>query len=148
MLSSTAILQGGVAAENALGGNREPEERIVPAGIYTQPEIGSVGLTEAAAAARGLSYVVGRCRYGELVKACAIQAFSAGLIKMIFERESGRLIGAHMVGAEAAELVHLLALGLRKGATMEDFMFSIYHHPSIAEGFREAARDALAQTIK
>ncbi len=146
MLSATGILEGCVAAENALGGDRVLDERFVPSGIYTQPEIGAAGLTEEAALAAGHDIVIGTCNYSGLVKACATYSYMPGLIKMIFERGSHKLLGAHVAGSEAAELVHLLSLALRLGVTAEDFAWSIYHHPSLSEGFREAARDALAKT--
>ncbi len=109
MLSSTAILEGTIAGGNAMGEDRESDERVNPSAIYTQPEIGYVGLTEEAAAAAGIPYIKGVCPYAGLVKACAIQAHASGIIKLIFERDSHRLIGAHIFGAEAAELIHALA---------------------------------------
>jgi len=145
MLSSTAILEGSLAAENALGGNRELDERFVPSGIYTQPEIGAVGLTEDEAEARGQAVVVGRCSYAGLVKACSLYSYTSGFIKLLFHPESLRLLGGHIVGNDASEIIHLLALALRLGATARDFSESIYHHPSLSEGFREAARDALSK---
>jgi dihydrolipoamide dehydrogenase len=143
MVSSTAILEGAVAAENALGGNQELDERFVASGIYTMPEIGAVGLTEDEAAAQGIPIIIGKCPYSRLVKACSLYSHAPGLIKMIFERDSHRLLGAHIIGTEAAEIIHLVSVALRLGAKAEDFVYSIYHHPSISEGFREAARDAL-----
>ena len=145
MQSSTAILEGGVAAENAMGQERELDERFVPSGIYTMPEIGAVGLTEEQAAEAGRPIIIGKCSYAGLVKACSLYAFTAGLIKLVFDRESTRLLGAHIIGSEAAEIVHSLALALKLGARAEDFIYSIYHHPSISEGLREAARDALSK---
>ncbi len=145
MQSSTAILEGAVAVENALGGNRELDERFIPAGIYTMPEIGTVGLTEDEAAIQGIPVVIGKCNYSRLVKACSLYAHAPGIIKLVFERESRRLLGAHIIGAEAAEIIHLIAVALRLGVRAEDLAYSIYHHPSISEGFREAAKDALGQ---
>ncbi|MHB8054727.1 MAG: dihydrolipoyl dehydrogenase, partial [Candidatus Aminicenantales bacterium] len=145
MQSSTAILEGAVAAENAMGGSRTIDERFVPGGIYTQPEIGSVGLTEDEAVERGIPHVIGVCSYAALVKACSLQTFNPGFIKMLFDPASHRLIGAHILGAESAELVHNLVVGMRTGVTAEDFIYSIYHHPSLSEGFRDAARDALSK---
>jgi len=145
MQSSTAILEGAVAAENAMGGSRTIDERFVPGGIYTQPEIGSVGLTEDEAAEDGIPHVIGVCSYAGLVKACSLQAFNPGFIKMLFDPSSHRLIGAHILGAESAEIVHNLVVGMRTGVTAEDFIYSIYHHPSLSEGFRDAARDALSK---
>lgn len=146
MLSSTAILEGALAAENALGGNRELDERVVPNGIYTQPEIGAVGLTEDEALSRGQPVLIGRCSYAGLVKACSLYSATSGFIKMIFEPGSFRLLGGHIVGSEAAEIIHQLALALKLGATAADFIYSVYHHPSISEGFRQAARDALKKS--
>ena len=148
MLSSTAILEGTVAGGNAMGENREVDETIIPSAIYTQPEIGYVGLTEEAAAAAGIPYIKGICPYAGLVKACAIQAHASGIIKMLFERDSHRLLGAHIFGSEAAELIHALSLPLKLGARAEDFIYAIYHHPSLSEGFREAAAEALRAAPK
>jgi len=145
MQSSTAILEGAVAAENAMGGQRTADERFVPSGIYTQPEIGSVGLTEDEAMSKGIPYIAGVCQYGTLVKACGLQSFTPGFIKMLFDPGSHKVIGAHILGPESAEIIHNLVVAMRTGATAEDFIYSIYHHPSLSEGFREAARDALAK---
>jgi len=145
MQSSTAILEGAVAAENAMGGSRTIDERFVPGGIYTQPEIGSVGLTEDEAVEGGIPHVVGVCSYAALVKACSLQTFNPGFIKMLFDPSSHKLIGAHILGAESAEIIHNLVVAMRTGATAEDFVYSIYHHPSLSEGFRDAARDALSK---
>jgi dihydrolipoamide dehydrogenase len=145
MQSSTAILEGAVAAENALGGSRTIDERFVPGGIYTQPEIGAVGLTEDEALDQGIPFVVGFCSYAGLVKACSLQMFNPGFIKMLFEKDSHRLIGAHILGPESAEIIHNLVVAMRTGATAEDFIYSIYHHPSLSEGFRDASRDALSK---
>jgi dihydrolipoamide dehydrogenase len=145
MLSATAILEGTVAAENALGERRDLDERFVPSGIYTQPEIGAVGLTEDEASARGIPVLIGKCNFAGLVKACALFTYTPGLIKMLFEPESHRLLGAHILGTDAAEIIHHLVTALALGARAEDFLYAVYHHPSLSEGFREAARDALAK---
>lgn len=145
MQSSTAILEGAVAAENALGGSRTVDERFVPGGIYTQPEIGSVGLTEDEALEKGIPFVIGICSYAGLVKACSLQSFNPGFIKMLFDRKTHKVIGAHILGTESAEIIHNLVVAMRTGATAEDFIYSIYHHPSLSEGFRDAARDALSK---
>jgi dihydrolipoamide dehydrogenase len=145
MLSATAILEGTVAAENAMGEHRELDERFVPSGIYTQPEIGSVGLTEDEAVARGLPVLVGKCNFAGLVKACALFTYTPGIIKMLFDPYSHRLLGGHILGTDAAEIVHHLVTALALGARAEDFIYAVYHHPSLSEGLREAARDALAK---
>jgi dihydrolipoamide dehydrogenase len=145
MQSSTAILEGAVAAENALGGDQELDERFVPGGIYTMPEIGAVGLTEDEAVSQGIPVIIGKCSYARLVKACSLYSHAPGLIKMIFERDSRCLLGTHIIGTDAAEIIHLVSVALKLRAKAEDFVYSIYHHPSISEGFREAAKDALSK---
>lgn len=145
MLTSTAIVEGMAAAENALGGKRALDERFVPTGIYTDPEIASVGLTEDDAVAKEISYVVGKCRYTSLVKACTFYSHSPGFIKMIFDRESHRLLGAHIIGLDAAEIIHQVVFALHREAKAEDFTHLVYNHPSLSEGFREAALNALDQ---
>jgi len=87
---------------------------------------------------------------GEAGIAAALQAnrlcpYTSGFIKLLFEPGTLRLLGGHIVGSDAAEIIHALALALRLGATAQDFAHSVYHHPSLSEGFREAARDALGR---
>ena len=116
-----------------------------PWGIYTDPEIGSVGYTEEKAAAEGLDVVIGRCGYSDLVRAC-LDGNVLGLFKLIFERSSRKLIGAHVVGEDASEIIHFAALAVKTGAKAEDIAGMVFNHPTVSEGFAKAAADALKRS--
>ena len=115
MLSSMAVVEARIAAGNALGRPGRMDYSCAPWGIYTDPEIGSVGVTEEKASAGGIDVVIGRCGYSDLVRSC-LDGNVLGLFKLIFERSSGKLIGAHIVGADASEIIHFAALAVRTGA--------------------------------
>lgn len=141
MLSSVAVVEARVAAENALGHASIMDYRAAPWGIYTDPEIGAVGLTEEQAAAQGTKIFTGRCGLNDLVRSC-LDGNITGFIKLIFEEEGRRLVGAHIVGQDAAELIHFAAACVRLGATAEDIKDMIFNHPTISEGFAKAAAEA------
>ncbi len=142
MLSSLAVVEARIAAGNALGAPGRMDYSCAPWGIYTDPEIGSVGITEEGAAAAGIDVVIGRCGYSDLVRSC-LDGNVLGLFKLIFERASGKLIGAHIVGADASEIIHFAALAVRSGARAEDIAGMVFNHPTVSEGFAKAAADAL-----
>ena len=140
MLAHLASKEGMVAAENAMGGNSEVNYDVVPAAIFTSPEIGSVGLREKQAAEKGLKYKVGRFQFRALGKAHAMGEI-AGLFKIIADEETDRILGAHIIGAHAADLIHEVALAMEKGLTVRDIAHTIHAHPTLAEGIMEAAED-------
>lgn len=148
MLAHVASAQGKVAVENALGHPRGMNYEVIPAGIFTLPEIGRVGLTEHQARERETvagrspetSLRIGRFRYQALGKAQAT-GDTTGLFKIIAEASTGRLLGVHIVGAHAADLIHEAALALEVGATVERVAEMIHAHPTLAEGLMEAAED-------
>ncbi len=142
MLSSLAVVEARIAAGNALGAPDRMDYSCAPWGIYTDPEIGSVGYTEEKAAAEGLDVVIGRCGYSDLVRAC-LDGNVLGLFKLIFERSSRKLIGAHVVGEDASEIIHFAALAVKTGAGAEDIAGMVFNHPTVSEGFAKAAADAL-----
>ena len=142
MLSSLAVVEARIAAGNALGTPGRMDYTCAPWGIYTDPEIGSVGYTEEKAAAEGIGVVIGRCGYSDLVRSC-LDGNVLGLFKLIFERSSRKLIGAHVVGAHAAEIIHFAALAVRTGTRAEDIAGMVFNHPTVSEGFAKAAADAL-----
>ncbi len=142
MLSSMAVVEARIAAGNALGRPGRMDYSCAPWGIYTDPEIGSVGVTEEEASAGGIDVVIGRCGYSDLVRSC-LDGNVLGLFKLIFERSSGKLIGAHIVGADASEIIHFAALAVRTGARAEDIAGMVFNHPTVSEGFAKAAADAL-----
>jgi dihydrolipoamide dehydrogenase len=154
MLAHVASAQGKVAAENIMGHRIPIRYDVIPAGIFTLPEIGRVGLTESQAReraqARGedpkVSVKVGRFRFSALGKAQATGE-TAGFCKVITEAASGKILGAHIVGSHAADLVHEAALAMQVGATISEVAETIHAHPTLAEGFMEAAEDAEERAI-
>jgi dihydrolipoamide dehydrogenase len=145
MLSSLAVVEARIAAGNALGTPGRMDYTCAPWGIYTDPEIGSVGYTEEQAAAEGIDVVIGRCGYSDLVRAC-LDGNAIGLFKLIFEQSSKRLIGAHVVGADASEIIHFAALAVKTGTRAEDIAGLVFNHPTVSEGFAKAAADALERS--
>jgi len=142
MLSSLAVAEARVAAENALGHDTRMDYTCAPWGLYTDPEVGSVGVTEESARAGGGDFVIGECGYNDLVRSC-LDANVTGFFKLIFDGTSHRLIGAHVAGQDAAEIVHFAALAVKMGARAEDIKDMVYNHPTVSEGFGKAASDAL-----
>ena len=144
MLSSMAVVEARIAAENALGMSVKMDYTCAPWGIYTDPEVGSVGFTEDWALAGGGEVVIGRCGYSDLVRSC-LDANITGFFKLIFDRGTHRLVGAHVAGQDAAEIIHFAALAVKLAARAEDIKDMVFNHPTISEGFGKAAADALAQ---
>ncbi len=154
MLAHVASAQGKVAVANILGRQQEMNYNIVPAGIFTLPEIGRAGLTEQQARdrcrqlgqdpERGIT--VGRFRYSGLGKAQATGDVT-GLFKVIVEAKTGAILGVHIVGAHAADLIHEAALAMQVGATASQVAEMIHAHPTFAEGLMEAAEDVDGMAI-
>jgi len=142
MLSSMAVVEARVAAENAMGLDAKMDYACSPWGIYTDPEVGSVGLSEEWARAGGGDIVIGECGYNDLVRSC-LDANITGFFKLIFDGATHRLIGAHIAGPDASEIVHFAALAVKMGARAEDIRDMVYNHPTLSEGFGKAAADAL-----
>ncbi len=144
MLAHVASAQGKVAVSNILGHGREINYDVVPAGIFTLPEIGRVGLTEDQARERaqaaGSDIKVGRFRHMALGKAQATGE-TTGLFKVIAEAKTDRLLGVHIVGSHAADLIHEAAFALHMGATAAQLADMIHAHPTLSEGLMEAAED-------
>lgn len=146
MLAHLASREGIVAAENALGGNATVNYDVVPAAIFTSPEIGSVGLRERQAAAKGIKYKTGRFPYRALGKAHAMGEIT-GMFKIISEEGTDRILGAHIIGPHASDLVHEIAVAMEKGLSVRDIARTIHAHPTLAEGIMEAAEDVHDQAI-
>jgi dihydrolipoamide dehydrogenase len=154
MLAHVASAQGKVAVENILGHPREIDYRVVPAGIFTLPEIGRVGLTERQAReevqARGdnpeTAVKVGRFRYAGLGKAQGT-GDTTGLFKIVSATKTGEILGAHIMGAHATDVVHELALAMQLRAKVSDVAEMIHAHPTFSEGILEAAEDADGMAI-
>ncbi len=140
MLAHLASKEGVVAVENAMGGNSKVNYDVIPAAIFTSPEIGSVGLREKQVAEKGIKYKVGRFQFRGLGKAHAMGEIS-GLFKIIAAEETDKILGAHIIGAHASDLIHEVAIAMEKGLTVKDIAHTIHSHPTLAEGIMEAAED-------
>jgi dihydrolipoamide dehydrogenase len=140
MLAHVASAQGKVAASNAMGTTQSINYDVIPAGIFTLPEIGRVGLTEQQAKERGVNISIGRFRYGGLGKAQAVGE-TAGQFKIIADQQSKKIVGVHIIGAHAADLIHEGALAMQGGLTVTDMADMIHAHPTLSEGLMEAAED-------
>lgn len=154
MLAHVASAQGKIAAENILDRPREIDYRVVPAGIFTLPEIGRVGVTErqarAEAQARGdnpeTAIKVGRFRYAGLGKAQGTGE-TTGLFKIIADAKTDEILGAHIMGAHATDVVHEMALAMQLHAKVADVAEMIHAHPTLSEGVMEAAEDLDSMAI-
>lgn len=146
MLAHVASAQGKVAVSHAMGSPQGINYHVIPAGIFTLPEIGRVGLTEQQAHERGLKISVGRFRYGGLGKAQAVGE-TAGHFKIIADEESKKIVGVHIIGAHAADLIHEGALAMQAGLMVEDVAGMIHAHPTLSEGLMEAAEDMAGLAI-
>ncbi|HUR13360.1 MAG TPA: Si-specific NAD(P)(+) transhydrogenase [Mycobacteriales bacterium] len=142
-LASTAMEQGRVAAAAAIG---VPSQTMVdpspPTGVYSIPEIASVGLTEQAAAALGEDYVAGRASFESNSRA-NISGATEGLVKLVVDRSSRRLLGVHILGEAATEAIHLGQAVLKHGDTIDYFITTTFNVPTLCEAYKYAAYDAL-----
>lgn len=138
MLAHVAAVEGLCAVRNCLGQDSRMDYSVVPSGIFTAPEIGCVGLTEAQAVEKGHDVRVATFQMRELGKAQAMNELP-GLFKLVADAATGKLLGAHIAGAHATDLIAEAALALRMGASAKDVASTIHAHPTLAEGFYEAA---------
>ena len=138
LLAHKASAEAEVAVE-AIAGHSRPaiDYDQVPACTYCQPQVASIGLTEKQCQERGLKVKVGRFPYAASGKAAAIKHLD-GLVKLIFGEPYGQLLGAHLIGAEATELLAELGLAMRLEATNEELLATIHAHPTLSEMVFEA----------
>lgn len=147
MLAHKAEHEGVLCVETIKGLPTHPlGADTIPACTYCEPQIASVGLTEAKALEQGMEVRVGRFSYRGNGKAVALDA-GDGLIKTVFDAKTGRLLGAHLIGAEVTELIQGFAIALRMGARDEDLMHTIFPHPTLSEMIHESALDADGRAI-
>lgn len=146
MLAHVASAQGKVAVANALGANQLMNYDVVPAGIFTLPEIGRVGLTERQARERKLPVSIGKFRYAALGKAQALGEV-VGQFKVIAHAETQVILGVHIIGSHAADLIHEAALAMYGGLQATELAEMIHAHPTLSEGMMEAAEDLEGMAI-
>jgi dihydrolipoamide dehydrogenase len=146
LLAHVASRGGIVAITNALGGGEKMDTRVVPSAIFTHPEIGSVGLREKEAKELGHEVKVGRVPYRALGKSHALGEI-VGEVKIVAEAGSGELLGVHIMGPCATEIIHEAALALSMEATVEELAEMIHAHPTLSELLMEAAHDVSGRAI-
>ena len=144
MLAHKAMVEGRVVAEHVTGGQRAVDYRSVPNVIFTRPEVASVGLTEAQARAQGADVKIAQFPFSANPRA-RILGEAEGLVKLVCEAGSGRVLGAHLIGPHATDLIAEGALAVQVGATADDLAWTTHAHPTLPEAMLEAAlgfRDA------
>mgnify|MGYP001581293653 FL=1 len=146
-LASKAMEQGRRAVRHALNLPVGDAASTIPLGIYTIPEMASIGLDEKGARERYKHPLIGRAKFEEVARA-QISGAGHGLLKMVADPEGERLLGVQIVGDSATELVHLGQLALQSSATIESFIDNVFNFPTYAEAYRIAALDILGQVAK
>ena len=141
-LASTSMEQGRLAVRNALSMTSHPFPEFFPYGIYTIPEISSIGPTEAELNEQGVPYEVGRAHYYEMARG-PIAGDTKGLLKLIFHAQSLELLATHIIGTHATELVPLGQMAISMKARVDYFVDNIFNYPTFAEGYRIAALNGL-----
>lgn len=136
-----AAAEGIVAGENAMGGDRRIEREGVPRCLYTSPEIASVGLTEAQAQEQGRAIRTGLARF-RFSERALIAGAREGFVKVIVSEPTEQVIGVHVLGAHATDLIAAGVLTLKAGLTVDELLATIHAHPSFAETFIEAIKAA------
>ena len=139
-LASTAAEQGRLAACHAFGIPHGAMPELFPYGIYSIPEISMVGKHEEELTRLGVPYETGTSRYREIARG-AILGDDSGLLKLLFHRETRELLGVHILGTGATELVHIGQAVLTLGGTLDYFLNSVFNYPTFAECYKVAALD-------
>lgn len=143
-LAATAYEQGRIASAHAFGLETEGFPTLYPYGIYTIPEISSVGLSESEIKEKNIEFVVGRAKFSELARGKII-GDSEGFLKLFFDKNSQKLLGAHVIGSNASELVHIAQVALSFDAHLKHMMKWIFNYPTLAEAYKVAALNAFNQ---
>jgi dihydrolipoamide dehydrogenase len=147
MLAHKAQHEGIVCVEKIKGLDAHPlEKNKIPGCTYCQPQVASVGLTEAKAKAAGRDIRVGRFPFAGNGKAIAMGE-DQGLVKTIFDAKTGELLGAHLVGAEVTELIQGFVIAMNLETTEEELMHSVFPHPTLSEMMHESVLDAYKRVI-
>jgi len=146
LLAHKGSKEGIVAAEAIAGKKVAYDVLAMPAVIFTDPEIATVGLTEAEARAKGFDVRVGSFPFAANGRALSVTE-TDGFVKMVGDGKTGRLLGVHIVGVEASNLIAEAALAIEMGATIEDLALTVHAHPTLPETLMEAAEATLGHAI-
>jgi NAD(P) transhydrogenase len=147
-LASTSMEQARVAVCHAFGfAYKRQVSHLLPFGIYTIPEVSSIGFSEEAAKEKGLDFVVGRAFYRDNARG-KIVGDKDGIIKLVVERGTKKLLGCHCIGERASELVHIGQAVMLLDGTIDAFIEMVFNYPTLSEMFKYAAYDALGEIDK
>jgi NAD(P) transhydrogenase len=141
-LARTSMEQGRLAGCHMFGAPFEHLPELFPYGIYTIPEISMVGQTEEKLTTANIPYEVGISKYSELAKSMML-GDETGMLKLLFDRNTHKLLGAHAIGERATEIIHLAQAILFFGGTVEYFRDAVFNYPTLAEAYKVAAHDGL-----
>ena len=140
-LASTSMEQGRTAACHAFGANPPASDQAYPIGIYAVPELSSVGETEEQVRARGIAYECGIARFRETSRG-HIMGLSSGMLKLIVDIATRRVLGVHIIGEGATELIHIGQAVINLAGTIDYFIDNSFNYPTLAEAYKVAALDA------
>jgi NAD(P) transhydrogenase len=141
-LASTSMEQGRLAVCHQFGIKAHSVPALFPYGIYSVPEISMVGQTEQELTQEGIAYEVGKAQYREIARGQIIGDVT-GLLKLIFHSESRKLLGVHIIGDGASELIHIGQAVLSFGGTIDYFINTVFNYPTLAECYKVAAFDGI-----
>ncbi|MGA3295641.1 MAG: Si-specific NAD(P)(+) transhydrogenase [Candidatus Acidiferrales bacterium] len=141
-LASTSMEQGRLASCRMFGAPCENMQELFPYGIYTIPEISVVGQTEEKLTAAKVPYEVGVSKYAELAKSMML-GDETGMLKLLFNRNTRQLLGVHVIGQRATEIIHIGQAVLSYGGSIEYFRDTVFNYPTLAEAYKVAALDGL-----
>ncbi|MDY6769353.1 MAG: dihydrolipoyl dehydrogenase [Candidatus Nanohaloarchaea archaeon] len=145
MLAHKGYQEGKVAAE-VIAGEAAAADFTVPAVVYTDPEIATVGMTEADAEEQGHDVATGRFSFGASGRAATLDE-DDGFVKVVAEAGSGALLGVHIVGPHASEMIPEATLALEMGALVSDIAMTVHPHPTLSEAFKEACEDVVGEAV-
>jgi len=144
-LASTSMEQGRVAVCHAFGFDYKRQvSSLIPYGLYTIPEVSMVGESEESLQRAQRPYLVGRARYRNNARG-QIVGDDAGLVKLLFDPETQRILGVHIIGERATELVHIGQVAMHYGGTLDVFIQNVFNFPTLADAYKYAAYDGLQQ---
>ncbi len=144
-LASTSMEQGRVAVCRAFDFSyKKSVAELLPYGIYTIPEVSALGYTERTASEAGMDVVVGRALYCDNARG-AITGDREGMTKLVVERDTRRVVGVHVIGERASELVHIGQAVMQLGGRVDVFIDMVFNFPTLAESYKYAAYECLGQ---
>jgi dihydrolipoamide dehydrogenase len=145
-LAHVATAEGLVAVANCMGHDRKMDHKIIPSGIFTWPEIGSVGLRTEQARDLGIRPKNGRFLYASSSRAASVGE-QEGFVKVLADPETDKILGVHIIGDRATEVIHEAAVAMKAGMTTEELAEVIHSHPTMSEAVMEAMDDVHGMSV-